>query len=76
MSETPSTDAQAESAENAVPSEITLTDLKNVLVLIDLCTQRGAFRAAELSSVGMLYEKINSFVGSAETSQATSPTGL
>jgi len=47
-------------------TEITITDLKNVLVLIDLCTQRGAFRGPELSSVAGLYDKIQSFVGVAE----------
>jgi hypothetical protein len=45
---------------------ITITDLKNVLVMIDLATQRGALRAGELSSVGALYEKINQFVQETE----------
>jgi hypothetical protein len=45
---------------------ITITDLKNVLVIIDLAAQRGALRAAELSSVGALYEKINQFVQETE----------
>lgn len=44
------------------PTSITLTDLQNVLVLIDLATQRGALRAAELSSVATLYEKISQFL--------------
>lgn len=38
---------------------MTLTDYKNIMVLIDLCTQRGAFRAAELASVATVYEKLN-----------------
>jgi hypothetical protein len=41
---------------------ITVTDLQNMLVLIDLATQRGALRAAELTSVGALYEKITMFL--------------
>ena len=43
-------------SETTAPAndQITLTDLKNVLVFIDLCTQRGALRAAELSSVASL----------------------
>lgn len=45
---------------------ITITDLKNVLVLIDLITQRGALRGSELSSVATLYEKINQFVSETE----------
>lgn len=30
--------------------------------VIDLATQRGAFRGNELKSVGELYEKISSFI--------------
>lgn len=51
---------------------LTVTDLQNMLVLIDLATQRGALRAAELASVAALYEKINSFIK--ESSANTSAT--
>jgi hypothetical protein len=56
---------------------ITLGDLKNVLVFIDLCTQRGALRANELGSVASLYEKINRFVSDAEkrAAEAVPPVG-
>ena len=30
--------------------------------VIDVCTQRGAFRGEELSSVGQLRDRINAFV--------------
>ena len=58
-------------------NSITLGDLKNVLVFIDLCTQRGALRANELSSVAGLYEKINRFVADAEkrAADAAPPVG-
>jgi hypothetical protein len=74
MSDT--TGASMPSTNSPIPTEITITDLKNVLVLIDLCTQRGAFRAPELSSVAGLYDKIQSFVGTAEDSKNTTPTGI
>jgi hypothetical protein len=45
-----------------VPPAISLQDLQNVLVLIDLACSRGAIRAAELTSVGQLYDKIQNFV--------------
>ena len=48
--------------ESTTPTSITITDLQNVLVLIDLATQRGALRAPELASVASLYEKINRFL--------------
>jgi hypothetical protein len=47
---------------SAPPNTITITDLQNMLVLIDLATQRGALRAPELGSVAALYEKINAFL--------------
>jgi hypothetical protein len=50
--------------ESPAPVTITVTDLQNMLVLIDLATQRGALRAAELASVAALYEKINAFLKS------------
>lgn len=50
---------------------ITLTDLQNMLVLIDLATQRGALRAAELASVATLYEKINKVVKDSQNKSDT-----
>lgn len=45
------------------PSQgISLQDLQNVLVVIDLACSRGAIRAAELTTVGQLYDRISSFV--------------
>lgn len=48
--------------ENKTTPGISLTDLKNMLVFIDLATQRGALRAPELTSVAALYDRINTFV--------------
>lgn len=44
---------------------VTLTDLQNVLVVIDLASNRGAFRGPELQPVGALYDKINRFLQAA-----------
>lgn len=44
---------------------VTLTDLQNVLVVMDLASSRGAFRGAELQPVGQLYDKINKFLQAA-----------
>jgi len=48
----------------AAPS-ISIQDLQNLLIVVDLATQRGAFRGPELSQVGVLFDKINQFVQSA-----------
>lgn len=52
------------------PDIMTSVDYKNIMVLIDLCTQRGAFRAAELASVATVYEKLNRIVTAAEGTSA------
>lgn len=49
------------------PAQISMQDIQNILVLIDLVTQRGAFRGPELASVGALYEKLNKFVQETQT---------
>jgi hypothetical protein len=53
-------------------TNITIADLQNVLVLIDLATQRGSFRGHELASVGGLYNKIDTFVKNTQKQQENS----
>ena len=60
----------SETADNAqsapdANSVINLTDLQNVLVVIDLASNRGAFRGNELEPIGQLYNKIGRFVQAA-----------
>lgn len=50
---------------NQVPENVvTLTDLQNILVVLDLASSRGAFRGPELEPVGQLYSKVNKFLQS------------
>ena len=35
-----------------------LNDIKSMINIIDLCTSRGAFKANELKSIGLFYEKL------------------
>jgi hypothetical protein len=39
-------------------TSLTLGDLKTIASLIEACTQRGVFRANELSVIGEIYNKI------------------
>jgi hypothetical protein len=55
---------------------LTIQDIKNVLVLIDLCTQRGSFRGGELASVGQLYQNLEKFVEYAEQHQLSEIQGV
>ena len=50
---------------NGAEGVINLTDLQNILVVLDLASSRGAFRGNELEPVGQLYNKVARFVQSA-----------
>jgi hypothetical protein len=41
---------------------LNVSDLQQTAELINICTQRGAFRADELTAVGGLYDRISAFV--------------
>ena len=43
-------------------TQITIADLDSIKNIIDLATSRGAFRGEELSQVGVVYDKLNSFL--------------
>ena len=49
--------------ENNSP-QITITDLDALKNIIDLASSRGAFRGAELSQVGTVYDKLTQFLDS------------
>lgn len=51
---------------------ITLQDLATIVNIIDVCSQRGAFKGEELSVVGQVREKVSAIVKAntpAETAQ-------
>lgn len=43
-------------------TQITVADLAVIKNLIELASNRGAFKAEELSSVGRVYDKLNLFL--------------
>lgn len=46
----------------AANPELTIADLTNLRSVIDVAAQRGAFRAAEMSAVGAVFNKLNTFL--------------
>ena len=55
---------------------LTIADLNLVVQIIDIATQRGAFRAPELKMVGELYDKTQEFLKEvAEQQQAQGEDG-
>ena len=61
VAEAPAVNEEAMSGEN-VPESIGLNELAVLAQVVDLATQRGAFRANELTQVGQVYDKLNAFL--------------
>jgi len=57
--DTPTAETQAQS-EGGV--ELTIQDLAGLKTIIDVATQRGAFKANEMMSVGTIYTKLETFL--------------
>lgn len=47
-----------------------LADLKNVLIVIDLASSRGAFKTSEFAAVGSVYAKVQAFLEAAAPAPA------
>jgi hypothetical protein len=48
---------------------LSIQDLQNMLLVIDLAVTRGAFRGAEISQIGQVFDKLNQFVQSVTPQQ-------
>ena len=44
------------------PSALSIGDLKNLSAIIDVASSRGAFKAAEMAGVGLMYNKLQAFL--------------
>ena len=62
-------------AEAGIPESINLSDLGTLLQIVDLATQRGAFRGAELTQVGAVFDKLNTFLAYVQAQQAEQEAG-
>jgi len=54
----------------AVQPELNIADLQNIRAIIDTATRRGAFGAAELSAVGGVFDRLNTFLNAVAPAQA------
>lgn len=52
------------------PADLNISDLVALKSIIDVASQRGAFKAAELEAVGKTYNKLNSFLESVAKKEA------
>lgn len=54
----------------APAADLNIQDLVGLKSIIDVATQRGAFKAAEMEAVGKLYNKLNNFLESVSNKEA------
>lgn len=65
--------AVEETAQQETPVEsISLQDLQVLSNIVDLATQRGAFRGNELTQVGAVFDKLSTFLQQVAAAQAAS----
>jgi hypothetical protein len=57
----------------AAQPELSIADLQNLKAVIDVAVKRGAFQAAEMSSIGGVYDRLNAFLVSVTPPPATAP---
>ena len=51
-------------------TQLTIADLASIHSVIEAASQRGAFRANELSQVGAVYDKLSAFLQAAQAQVA------
>lgn len=76
MSDEKTKATEAEVTEKAAPAtpDLTVQDLQALKSIIDVASQRGAFRPNEMMTVGQTYAKLEAFLG-AVTQQSQSAQG-
>jgi hypothetical protein len=64
VSATATTAAAQPAPEQQAPAgpDLNISDLTAIKSIIDIASQRGAFKAAELESVGKIYNKLDKFL--------------
>lgn len=50
--------------------DLNISDLSAIKSIIDIASQRGAFKAAELESVGKIYNKLDKFLDAVTKKEA------
>jgi len=72
--ETKVSEAEVKEVEQAASPELTVSDLNMLRQVIDVASQRGAFKTNEMVSVGTIYNKLDSFLN-AVAKQQPAPQG-
>jgi hypothetical protein len=66
----PNPESAAPAQEAPVSADLNISDLVALKNIIEVATQRGAFKAAELEAVGKTFNKLNTFLESVAKKEA------
>lgn len=69
MSEEKTTAAKPEEKPAGQPAELTVQDLASIKQIIDVASQRGAFKPNEMMTIGQVYTKLDSFLEAVQKQQ-------
>jgi hypothetical protein len=69
VAEQPAAPAAAPEAAPAAP-DLNISDLVALKSIVEVASQRGAFKAAELEAVGKTFNKLNTFLESVSKKEA------
>jgi hypothetical protein len=58
---------QPAAAPEAAAPDLNINDLAAIKSIIDVASQRGAFKAPEMEAVGKIYNKLSAFLDSVAT---------
>jgi hypothetical protein len=67
--------AVQEAAAPQQAPDLTVSDLNALKTIIDVATQRGAFKASEMEAVGKVYNKLSLFLASVAPAKEGQPNG-
>lgn len=56
------TTTQEQAAQPAQGPDLSVTDLLNIRAIVDVAASRGAFKAGEMTAVGTVYNKLDTFL--------------
>lgn len=62
--------AQPEAAPQQPSADLNISDLVALKSIVEVASQRGAFKAAELEAVGKTFNKLNTFLESVSKKEA------
>lgn len=75
MDELNQTTAPAADAQTQENADLTINDLSAMKSIIDVASSRGAFKPAEMMTVGQVYNKLSNFLATVSKQSNQPPAG-